>query len=406
VPVFSYKAIDSQGHETTEEITMPSRKDVIDQLISRKLSPISVEEQNPSTGHSSSRRFSRPGRVSKSDVDAFTRELSKLLSAGVPLSRSINILSREAASEAAKKQWSDIRDSLSDGSTLADSIARFPQSFSDVYVAMVRAGETGGFLDQVLNQIADFRAREQRLIGTVKTAMIYPVILAVLGTAILAFLMTYFIPKFVPIFEEFGGSLPFLTLIIVGASDIVKQYGLIILIAVIMTIIGLRRALALEEGRRVFERIVLALPVIGRIVANFALVRFSRMLGTLTGAGVPLVTALKVSNESIGNQTLSDTVNQAIKKVQNGAALASSMAVCPKLFPPSVIEMISVSEESGGVDQGLVHIASSYEETLDRELSALVAMVEPALLFLMAIAVAVIILGMLLPIFSLQELIH
>jgi len=406
VPLFSYKAIDSQGHEISEKITMPSRKDVIDHLISNKFSPISVEEQGSSTGHSSSRSFSRPGRVSKSDVDAFTRELSKLLSAGVPLSRAINILSREAASEAAKKQWSDIRDSLADGSTLADSIARFPQSFSSVYVAMVRAGETGGFLDQVLNQIADFRSREQRLIGTVKTAMIYPIILAVLGTAILAFLMTYFIPKFVPIFEDFGGSLPFLTLIIVGASDIVKQYGLIILIAVITIIIGLRRLLALEEGKRFFEQVILALPVLGRITANFALVRFSRMLGTLTGAGVPLVTALKVSNESIGNQTLSDTVNQAIKKVQNGASLASSMATCPKLFPPSVIEMISISEESGGVDQGLVHIASSYEETLDRELSALVAMVEPALLFLMAIVVAVIIIGMLLPIFSLQELIH
>jgi type II secretory pathway component PulF len=192
----------------------------------------------------------------------------------------------------------------------------------------------------------------------------------------------------------------------VGASDIVKQYGLIILIAVITIIIGLRRLLDLEEGKRFFEQVILALPVLGRITANFALVRFSRMLGTLTGAGVPLVTALKVSNESIGNQTLSDTVNQAIKKVQNGASLASSMATCPKLFPPSVIEMISISEESGGVDQGLVHIASSYEETLDRELSALVAMVEPALLFLMAIVVAVIIIGMLLPIFSLQELIH
>jgi type II secretory pathway component PulF len=172
VPLFSYKAIDSQGHEISEKITMPSRKDVIDHLISNRFSPISVEEQGSSTGHSPSRSFSRPGRVSKSDVDAFTRELSKLLSAGVPLSRAINILSREAASEAAKKQWSDIRDSLADGSTLADSIARFPQSFSSVYVAMVRAGETGGFLDQVLNQIADFRSREQRLIGTVKTAIL------------------------------------------------------------------------------------------------------------------------------------------------------------------------------------------------------------------------------------------
>lgn len=404
MPTYIYRALDIEGKEVSETITVSGRKAVLDQLAVQKLCPVSIEEYDSSAPQSGT--LSRSGRVSKNDVEAFTRELANLLSAGVPLSRSLAILGREASNPAARKRWSEIRDCVADGMSLADSLSRWPRLFTSVYVAMVRAGETGGFLELVLGQISNFQSREQKLIGKVKAATIYPVILAVLGAMILVFLMTYFIPKFSSIFEEFGGSLPMLTLIIVGASEFVIKYWLVILAAVVMGIVAFRRAMTGERGRRGMETILLRLPLVGRILARFALVRFCRMLGTLVGAGVPLVAGLHVANEAIGNQTLSDTVDLAVKKVQNGASLAVSMASCPQLFPPSVVEMVSVAEESGRLDEELVRMSAAYEDELDRDLSMLVAQAEPALLFIMAMIVGTVIMGMLLPIFNLQELIR
>lgn len=405
MPTFVYRALDAKGHEISDSITEATRDAVIDQLMTDGLVPISVDQQKDSAA-SSEGLVSRSRRVTKSDVESFIRELANLLAAGVPLSRSLGILSREASNHAAGKQWAAVRDCVADGMSLADSLARWPKSFPPVYVAMVRAGETGGFLDLVLGQIANFQSREQKLLGKVKAATIYPIILAVLGILILIFLTTFFIPRFSAIFEEFGGALPWLTLVIVGASEFMMKYWLIILGVVVLIGLGMQRTLASEEGRRVIERLLLQVPLFGPVVARFALVRFCRMLGTLVGAGVPLVSALQVANEAIGNQTLADAVSETVKKVRNGTSLAAGMAGCPQLFPPSVIEMISVAEETGRLDEELVRMAAAFEEDLDQRLTMLVAQAEPALLFIMAIIVGTIIMGMLLPIFSLQELIR
>ncbi len=405
MPTFVYRALDAKGHEISDSITEATRDAVIDQLMTDGLVPISVDQQKDSAA-SSEGLVSRSRRVTKSDVESFIRELANLLAAGVPLSRSLGILSREASNHAAGKQWAAVRDCVADGMSLADSLARWPKSFPPVYVAMVRAGETGGFLDLVLGQIANFQSREQKLLGKVKAATIYPIILAVLGILILIFLTTFFIPRFSAIFEEFGGALPWLTLVIVGASEFMMRYWLIILGVVVLIGLGMQRTLASEEGRRVIERLLLQVPLFGPVVARFALVRFCRMLGTLVGAGVPLVSALQVANEAIGNQTLADAVSETVKKVRNGTSLAAGMAGCPQLFPPSVIEMISVAEETGRLDEELVRMAAAFEEDLDQRLTMLVAQAEPALLFIMAIIVGTIIMGMLLPIFSLQELIR
>lgn len=405
MPTFKYRALDPKGQEISDSIVLATREVVIDKLIADGLSPVFVEEQK-GQDHRAETRFSRSRRVSKSDVEAFIRELANLLSAGVPLSRSLGILSREASSPAARTQWTAIKDCVADGMSLADSFAEWPKSFSPVYVAMVRAGETGGFLDLVLSQIANFQSREKKLLDKIKAATIYPTILAVLGIMIMIFLMTFFIPRFSSIFKEFGGSLPALTLFIVGVSEFVSKYWLIILVMVALVVVGLQRTMASKEGRRVMETTFLRVPLVGTILARFALVRFCRMLGTLVGAGVPLVASLRVANEAIGNQVLSDALYETVKKVQNGSSLAAGMAGCPQLFPPSVVEMVSVSEASGRLDKELVRLSTAYEEELDRRLSMLVAQAEPALLFLMAMLVGIVIMGMLLPIFNLQELIR
>jgi general secretion pathway protein F len=405
MPVYTYKAVNAQGRECTDTLTAPNRANVLNQIFAKNLTPVSVEEKQSATQDKS--HFSlRPGWVSKRDVEAFTRELANLLAAGVPLSRSLNILSREASGPAAKKQWSQVRDCVSEGMSLADALAQWPKSFPPIYIAMVRAGETGGFLDLVLSQIAEFRSREQDLKGKVKAALVYPIVLAVLATMILIFLLTYFIPRFSSIFAEFGGTLPDLTRAIVATSKIITKYWLVVILGIALIIVALRRAMTREEGRLGIEKFLLRCPMIGLGVARFALVRFCRMLGTLVESGVPLVSSLQVAKEAIGNQTLAATVDSAIEQVQRGTSLAKSLADCPQLFPASVIEMVAVAEESGRLDKELVRLAGAYEEELDRHLRMMVALTEPALLFIMAALVGTVVIGMLLPVFNLQELIR
>jgi type II secretory pathway component PulF len=400
---FVYKAINLEGRQVADAVVAPDRASAIEMLCGQSLSPISIERQEdrPTSG-----LLTRVGRVSKGEVEAFTRQLANLLAAGVPLSRALSILSREAAKPAAGKLWATVHDQVAGGMSLADSLSLHPRAFSPVYVAMVRAGETGGFLDVVLEQIATFRAREQDLKNKVLSALLYPVILAVLAVGIIVFLLVYFIPRFSTMFAEFGGSLPVLTQAIVAASRLLVQYWFVLVLIVALVVFGIRRALSSEEGRRLLERITLRSPLFGRVISRFALVRFSRMLGTLAGAGVPLVAALRVAKEAIGNQVLADTVSGAIDDVQRGTGLARSLESCSVLFPNSVIEMISVAEESSRLDKELVRLAASYEQELDRYLKMAVTLIEPALLFVMAALVGTVVIGMLLPIFSLQQLIR
>jgi len=400
---FAYKAIDINGQQIADRIVARDRAAAIDELFGRDLNPVTIEKLDDGQPEGV---FSRFGGVSKREVDAFTRQLANLLAAGVPMSRALGILSREATRMAPKKLWAIIHDQVSGGMSLADALGHHPQAFSPIYVAMVRAGETGGFLDLVLEQIATFRAREADLKSRVRAALTYPIILAVLATGILIFLLTFFIPRFSQMFSEFGGSLPMLTKYIVAISKLLVNYWLVFILGIILIVFAIQRMLSSEEGRRAMATFVLRLPLFGTGMARFALVRFCRMLGTLVGAGVPLISSLRVAKEAIGNQVLADTVTSAIESVQKGHPLARSLENCRVLFPAAVIEMISVAEESGRMDQELTRLATTYDQELDRHLKMIVTLIEPALLFIMAVVVGTVVIGMLLPIFNLQELIR
>ncbi len=403
MPKFEYTAMDAEGRRVSGALVADSRAAAMDRVAGRALHPVSVEEAAPLGAGLSP---GPPGRVCAGSVDAFTRELANLLEAGVALNRALRLLSREAARPAARRCYEQLHQDVVGGMSLAEAMARWPRAFPPVYVAMVRAGETGGFLDKVLAQIAEFRQRERDLKGKVTAALVYPAVLASLAVAVMAFLLTYFIPRFAGIFAEFGGALPWLTRAIVRTSEFFVAHGLTVLLVVALGAVLVRRALASESGRRLLERAVLGTPALGRVVARFALVRFCRMLGTLLGAGVPLVAALGAAREAIGNQTLCDAVERAVDEVQRGAPLARSLARCPRLFTPAVLEMVAVGEESGRLDKELVRLARSYESELDRRLRMLVALAEPALLFVMAALIGTVVIGMLLPVFTLQELIR
>lgn len=419
---FTYTAIARDGRKTVGTLSADSRSAAIAQVMRDGLHPVSVAEAK-GNGKANGKKHAlgtlagaggaagaaaevaRPGRVPGKAVEAFTRELANLLAGGVPLARALSLLRREASNPAARFVWNAIHDDVVGGKPLADSLAKWPKAFSSVYVAMVRAGEAGGFLDVVLGQIADFRTREADLKGKVKTALIYPILLAFVATCVVTFLLVYFIPKFSDVFTQFGASLPALTLAIIGLSNIVKSYGIFVAIAIVGGVFFLRRAISTGEGRRKYEMVLLNIPVLGEVIAHFALVRFARMLGTLIGAGVPLVAALKVAREAIGNQILSDTVLHGIEEVQRGQPLSRALGSSEKLFPPSIVETIAVAEETGRLDKELIRMASSFEGDLDRQLRMLVAVAEPLLLVIMAAVIGTIVVGMLLPIFKMQDLI-
>ncbi len=404
---FAYVAVDRQGRRASGTIAADSRAAAIDTVVGQGLSPLSISEAAGPAGKSSAGSVvGRKGKVPQKAVESFTRELANLLAAGLSISRALALLKREASNPAAKNAWTKIHDDVVGGQSLADTLMQFPQAFSSVYVAMVRAGETGGFLHVVLQQISDFRQREQDLKSRVKSALIYPVALAAVASGVLIFLLTFFIPRFSSIFAQFGEKLPLLTRVVVALSGWLITYGPFLAIALVVGVVALKRWMATDAGRRAFERMLLATPLLGTVMARFALVRFSRMLGTLVGAGVPLVTSLKTAREAIGNQTLSDTVAHAIEQVQRGTALSKALSNNPKLFPASVIEMISVAEETGRVDQELIRLSQAYETDLDRNLRMLVALAEPLLLLIMAALIGTVVVSMLLPVFTLQDMIN
>ena len=407
--VFAYTAVGSDGKRSNGTLNADTRAAAIAQIIKQGLHPVSMDEKKGSANGQAKAAAPpappRGGRVSQKAVESFTRELANLLSGGVPLARALSLLQRETSNAAAKFFWTAIHDDVVGGTALADAMNKWPKVFSGVYVAMVRAGEAGGFLEVVLAQITDFRTREQDLKGKVKAAMMYPIMLGCLAALVMVGMLTWFIPRFSGIFQEFGSNLPALTLAIIAISNVIKHYGFFVLAALVVGFVMIRRALSTDIGRRRLEKALLATPVLGRVIAHFALVRFARMLGTLIGSGVPLVASLRTAREAIGNQTLADTVSHAIEQVQRGEALSKALANSPQLFPPSVVETIAVAEETGRLDKELVRLATAYESDLDRQLRMLVAVAEPLLLFIMAGLIGTIVVGMLLPIFNLQDVI-
>ncbi|TAL05494.1 MAG: type II secretion system F family protein [Verrucomicrobia bacterium] len=428
MPTFHYRALGANGQIAEGQIEAGGRAEAFRQIESQSLRPISLKEgvngkarastPKPApvapTGNTQTSNADAPsetptkfsfasGKISARILENFTRLLSSLLAAGVPLSRALVILQKEAANPTAKAKWKEVHDLVVDGMTLADAMSKSPETFPKVYVAMVEAGETGGFLDVVLGQIADFQAREKEMRGKVIAAMIYPAILMVLALCVLTVMLTFFVPKFQAMFASFGGQLPLLTQIIVGVSQVVRSYGLLVAVVIGVSIFLGRAWIVSPVGRRAWEGLLLRTPVIGNLIGQFAMSRFCRMLGTLLGAGVPLINSLNVARRAIGNQILSDAVSNSTNLVKEGKALGVGLAECRTLFPGSVLEMISVAEESGKLDQELVRIANVTEGDLDRHLKIAVAMIEPVMLFLIAAFIGTIFIGMVLPIFTLAD---
>ena len=409
MPTFSYKALQSNGAMAEGVLDAAGRPDALRQIELLGLRPVNISEKAAGSSKTAS---ALPGnfsfkfeskKVSPKALENFTRLLSSLLAAGVPLSRALVILTKEASSPAVAAKWKEVLDLVVDGMSLADAMAKSPETFPRVYIAMVEAGEAGGFLDVVLAQIAEFQSRQKELKSKVLTAMIYPAILFCLASIILTALLVFFVPMLQKVFATIHGSLPLITQMVIGASHFMRSYGLLIALGLIVIIVSLRTWFTSEKGRRIWESFILRTPMVGPLIAQFAMARFCRMLGTLLGAGVPLVQSLNVARRSIGNQILVDAVAQSIERVQQGGRLGQSLADCKSLFSSSALEMISVAEESGKLDVELVRLAGVTEGDLNRNLQTTVSFAEPLLLFFIAGFIGIIFIGMLLPVLSMSQ---
>lgn len=410
MPSFSYKALQADGKVAEGVLDAASRPEALKQMAAMGLRPVNLKEKTATAKKTAAAASPDAGafhfaskKVSTKELENFTRLLSSLLAAGIPLSRALVILCNESTAPAAKAKWKEVHNLVVDGMSLANAMAKSPDTFPRVYVAMVEAGEAGGFLDVVLAQIAEFQAREKDLKAKVMTAMLYPCILMVLALVVLVVLLVFFIPKFQRVFASLHGSLPLITQLIIGASDLVRSYGIFVAAALAGIFFLVRAWFVSESGRRRWEGLVLKIPLVGQLIAQFAMARFCRMLGTLLGAGVPLVHSLNVARRSIGNQILVDAVGQSIDRVQQGGRLGQSLSECRVLFTGSTLEMISVAEESGRLDTELMRVASVTETDLDRNLKTAVSFAEPLMLFLIAGFIGVIFIGMLLPVMSMSE---
>ena len=407
MPYFQYKALNSGGVLDAGSIQASSRPDAFDKIKQLGLQLVQLEETAEGGADlAKSDGISLPWkqrRISFKMLGTFTRLLSSLLAAGVPLSKALTILYRETADPAASKKWREVHDLVVDGVSLSDAMSRSPETFPSVYTAMVEAGETGGFLDLVLEQIAEFQARDKELRGKVISAMIYQAVLMFLAIAVLIFLMVFFIPRFKTLFEGFDAALPMLTQVIVATSEFSQRYGIFVIIGIAFLVYLTRTWVTSERGRRIYERWLLTAPVIGPLSSQFAMARFSRMLGTLIHAGVPLVSGLNVAQRSIGNQILTDAIKDSIERVKKGEPLARSLGNCSLLFSGATVEMISVAEESSRLDKELIRLAEVTEKELDQQLKTAVALMEPLMLFFIAAFIGTIFVGMVIPIFTIQD---
>ena len=389
MPRYSYVAQNSKGDRVAGAIGAANRRDALSALLGRELTPVQLRKQ---------RDVASP--VKASEVESFFEMLSDLLASGMSLSKSMDVLCRRTSSDSMRRVVESIRDQVNDGMALADAMGQHPEVFRPMMTSLVQAGEQSGFLEQSLMQLSEFARREQELRGRVLAALAYPLFLVVVGVIVLLGMMIFFVPRFEPLFDRMAssGELPVATSALLATSDFVRGNSLLIAAALGLLVFAWV-ATDRESRREAFENIRLRLPWIGPVFGNLAIARFARIMGTMLQGGVPIVRALEIARHSMGNRRLSDAVLASSKNVQSGGSLTDPLRSC-ELFPIELTEMISVGEQSNRLEKVLLSMAGKLEAKSHRRLDAIVKLIEPCMMVVMAIVVGFLIVALLLPVFN------
>jgi general secretion pathway protein F len=383
------------GQEVKGLLTAGTETEVVSTLSARELFPLRIELAE--SAKSDDRLRGR--RVKARDLATFFAQLSDLLRSGVPLLRSIELLQRQSRNKVLKVVLQEVRDDVANGTRLAEALRQHSNVFSELAVSMVRAGEEGSFLEDVLRRIADFTEHQEDLKGKVVGATVYPMFLTVIGGGILTIMMVWFVPKFEPVFQrlEARGELPWATTAVVTISDTLANYGLVVVGLVAAAALFAVQYFKSDDGRMVLDRAKLSVPGAGRIYRSLAIARFCRILGTLLNNGVPILNSLRISKDATGNKVLSNAINDASEFISAGKSLAEPLRASGE-FPEEAVEIISVAEEANNLEKVLVDMAESMERRTYRYLELFVRLLEPAMLLVMALLILFVMLGLLLPV--------
>jgi len=417
---FNYVALDTRGQEATGLVEAPSSNAAISQLRQAGYFPTSVIEEAISSpdGKEARQRAAKMAGVTKPRAKKgivlfqrkkvkskvmmiFTRQLATLIDSGLPLLRSLNVLAKQERDKVLKRTINKVADSVQSGSTFSDALALHPRIFNDLYVNMVKAGEVGGVLELVLNRLSEFQEKAAKIKNKVVAAMVYPGIVMTMAVGIMGFLLVFIVPKFETIFHDLLGDkpLPPVTRFVIGASDFVKNHGLILLGVVIAAITLYKFIGRTRGGRFVIDSFKLRMPLFGNLNRKTAISRFARTLGTLVTSGVPILQALNITRATAGNASIARAISQVHDSVKEGESIVQPLEAS-RVFPPMVVSMVDVGEETGKLPEMLLKIADVYDDEVDNAVAAITSMLEPIMIVFLALIVGTIVLALFTPLIS------
>lgn len=405
MPQYSYVAVNNQNKSVNGSFESQNRSSALATLTKQGLRPISIRETADKSSGFSFMDFLGKDKVKSEDLVVFTRQLSAMVSAGVPLLRALSSLHDHTQSKALASVTSGIVKDVEGGLALADALAKYPNTFNDVYVNMVRAGEAAGILDEILKRLAMQQEKSSSMRKKIKSAMTYPMVLVFITIGAFFGLMIFVIPQIGKILVDLGGEdaeLPVLTLAMLAISKFLISYWYIILPVTAVGIVLLLRYLKTPSGKAIFHRIILKVPIINPIVRKVAVARFARTFSALMGAGVAVLEALRVTSRAVGNVSYEKVLLDAAEEVKNGRALSTIIGKSD-LFPPIVAQMLAVGEETGQTDTVLVKVADFYEEEVDVSIDGLSSIIEPIMIVVMGSMVGLIAASVMGPIASLSQ---
>lgn len=409
MPVYAYTGIDDKGKKTNGIVDAESEKAARIKLRRMKIYPTGMSasgagapprkiSMNMSIDLS---RFTQ--RIKTQDVAVMTRQLSTLVSSGIPLVDSLQALEDQLENVKLKTMITSVREKVTEGGKLSDAMRAYPKVFNDLYVNMVSAGENSGALDIVLERLAEFSENQARLKSRVFGAMIYPVIMSVVGVALMIMLVTYVVPKVTKIFTDVKATLPLPTKILIGVSDGIIHYWYLIILVLVLAGYGIKRWLKTPGGREFYHKKILKVPLLGKLLRMIAISRFARTLATLLASGVPLLVSMDIVKNVMTNDVLKRVVESTKNSVKEGESVAEPLRRSGE-FPPVVTRMIAVGEKTGQMEKMLERVADSYDMQVDTTITALMTLLEPAMILVMAAVVAFIVMSILLPILKLNQL--
>ena len=408
MPVYEYSALDINGKNTSGVVDSESALAARQKLRDSKIFPVSIKEVSATSTEkevktfSLSRFFSRS--IKPSELSMMTRHLATLVGAGFPLVSAIDTLIPQTGSHVFKKTLANIKNSIVEGKSFADALSLYPGVFSAIYINMVRSGETSGTLEIVLERLADISEKQQALRSQIRSALVYPVFMLIIGAVVLFFLLAYIVPNITSIFSDMNQILPAPTRFLIAFSDLFKHYWWVILIIILVVILAVRSIKKTSRGSYFLDKSLLSFPLIGTLAEKLAVARFSRTLGSLLDNGVPMLHALGIVKNIVGNIIISNTVETVAKEVEGGQGLGVVLAES-KVFPILFTQMVKVGEQSGNLEKMLKKAADVYENEIELSVMSITSMLEPIMILIMGIIVAFIVISICLPIFEMNQLV-